>query len=68
MEDKKIQKKDNWQKYLQLGLELSLYIIIFTFLGYYLDIKFSTKPYLTFTGVFLGMFGVFYSIWKKFLR
>ncbi|NLH39686.1 MAG: AtpZ/AtpI family protein [Elusimicrobia bacterium] len=68
MNNKKTLKADSWQRYLQLGLELSLYIIIFTFLGYYLDIKFETKPYLTFTGVFLGMFGVFYSIWKKFLR
>lgn len=60
--------KENWTQYLQLGLELSLSVIIFLFIGYALDIFFNTKPFFTLGGVFFGLFSVFYILWKKFIK
>jgi F0F1-type ATP synthase assembly protein I len=57
---------NEWKKYLQIGLEICMYVIFFVFGGYYLDIYFSTKPYLTFTGVLFSMFALFYTLWRRF--
>lgn len=62
------EKEDNWTSYVQLGLELSLYVIVFSFLGFWLDYKLNTKPFLTLSGAFLGIISVFYVLWKRFLR
>ncbi|MEW5951051.1 MAG: AtpZ/AtpI family protein [Elusimicrobia bacterium] len=62
------EREDNWTSYVQLGLELSLYVIIFSFLGFWLDYKLNTKPFLTLSGAFLGIISVFYVLWKRFLR
>jgi len=63
-------KKDeeNWVRYVQLGLELSSYVIVFFFLGYFVDFYFKTKPYFTVAGSLFGILSVFYVLWKKFLK
>lgn len=60
--------KDRWTDYLQLGFEVCIYVLVFFFLGYYLDKYLNTKPYIMLIGIFLGIFSVFYVIWKRFLR
>ncbi len=60
--------KEDWKNYLQLGLEIALPVLFFFFAGYFLDKYFQTKPYLTLTGIVISICGVFYNIWKKFLR
>lgn len=62
------EKEDSWTSYVQLGLELSLYVIIFSFLGFWSDYKLNTKPFFTLSGAFLGIISVFYVLWKRFLR
>ncbi len=60
--------RDSWTDYIQLGIELSLYVVLFFFAGYIGDIYLKTKPYLTVTGAVFGILSVFYVLWKKFLR
>uniref|UniRef100_A0A7C4M0G5 AtpZ/AtpI family protein n=1 Tax=candidate division CPR3 bacterium TaxID=2268181 RepID=A0A7C4M0G5_UNCC3 len=67
MSEKK-KDNDNWTAYIQLGLELSSYVAAFFFAGYFLDVYFKTRPYFTVSGASLGVFSVFYILWKKFLR
>lgn len=59
-------KNDDWKKYLQIGLEVCMYIIFFVLGGYYLDIYFSTKPYLTLLGAFFSIVAFIYTLWKRF--
>lgn len=62
------EKGDFWTSYIQLGLELSISVLAFSAIGYWLDIKFSSKPWLTLSGSFIGIVSVFYILWKNFLR
>ncbi|MCX7648865.1 MAG: AtpZ/AtpI family protein [Elusimicrobiales bacterium] len=66
MPDKK--NEENWTGYLQLGLELSSYVIVFFFAGYFIDFYFETKPYFTVFGALFGILSVFYVLWKRFLK
>lgn len=61
-------KDDNWQRYIQIGLELSTSVFVFSAIGIFLDKKLNTKPYLTISGIFLGISSVFYLLWKKFFK
>ncbi|MEF3280652.1 MAG: AtpZ/AtpI family protein [Elusimicrobiota bacterium] len=67
MKDKNI-NKDKWTQHLQLGFEISAYVVIFFFIGYLLDNYFNSRPYLTLVGIFFAIVSVFYVIWKRFLR
>jgi len=49
-------------KYSGLGIQLSGTIIVFLFVGIWLDGKFETKFIFTLVFVFLGFIGVFYKI------
>jgi len=61
-------RKENWTDYIQIGIELCVSVLFFTAIGFWGDLKFKTKPYLTLIGAFLGIISVFYILWRKFLR
>lgn len=44
----------NVVKYSSLGIEFGGFILVFVFLGIFLDKKFSTKPLFAIIGIFLG--------------
>lgn len=67
-ENKTFYEKQGWGLYVQLGIELAFYVIIFFFLGYFLDIRFNKKPYFTITAIVFGILSVFYNLWKRFLK
>ncbi len=43
--------------FLTLGLQLAISVVAFFFIGYWLDGKFGTSPWLTIGGAFLGATG-----------
>jgi len=53
--------------YAGLGLQFALAILLFTYLGQWLDRRFGTEPWLLLGGVFLGAGGGFYSIYRKLM-
>lgn len=54
--------------YLGIGLEFALYLLIFFFLGYYLDGRWGTAPWLMLAGAVVGFVGGFYSLFKTLGR
>lgn len=63
-----MKEENSWTAYAQLGLELSVSVLIFIFAGYFLDNKLSTRPWFTLSGAFLGIVSVFYILWKNFVK
>ena len=53
--------------YLGLGLQFAVSILVFLFLGEWLDRRFGTEPWLLLTSVFLGTGASFYSIYRKLM-
>lgn len=53
--------------YLGLGLQFAASILVFLYLGQWLDRRFGTEPWLLLTSVFLGAGGSFYSIYRKLM-
>ena len=53
--------------YLGLGLQFALAILLFVYLGQWLDRRFGTEPWLLLIGVFVGAGGGFYSIYRKLM-
>ena len=53
--------------YLGLGLQFAASIVIFLFVGQWLDRRFGTEPWLLLIGVFVGAGGGFYSIYRKLM-
>lgn len=43
--------------FLTLGLQLAISVVVFFFIGYWLDGKFGTSPWCTLGGAFLGAAG-----------
>ncbi|MBX2990739.1 MAG: AtpZ/AtpI family protein [Bacteroidetes bacterium] len=43
--------------FLTLGLQLAISVVVFLFIGYWLDGKFGTSPWCTIGGAFLGAAG-----------
>lgn len=43
--------------FLTLGLQLAISVVVFFFIGYWLDGKFGTSPWCTLGGAFLGAVG-----------
>jgi ATP synthase protein I len=67
-DDKKENKKGSpWQEFAQYG-SLGITMVISTvgcyFLGYWLDKKLGTSPYLSLIGLFLGISAGFYQLYK----
>lgn len=54
--------------FLTIGIEMMLYILIFTFLGYWLDEKLNTSPLLTIILALFGIFASFYKFFKSVLK
>lgn len=55
-------------KLLGMGLELGLLIGGLAYLGYWLDERYGTGPWLAFTGVMLAMVGGTYNLAKVLLK
>jgi len=67
-DDKKENKKGSpWREFAQYG-SLGMTMVISTvgcyFLGYWLDKKLGTSPYLSLIGLFLGISAGFYQLYK----
>ena len=50
-----------------LGMQFVLAILLFLFLGKWLDERFGTTPWLLIAGVFLGAGASFYSIYRRLM-
>ena len=53
--------------YAGLGLQFALAILVFTFVGQWLDRRLGTEPWLLLVGVFTGAGGGFYSIYRRLM-
>lgn len=53
--------------YLGLGLQFAVSILVFVYLGQWLDRRFGTAPWLLFACLFLGAGGSFYSMYRKLM-
>jgi ATP synthase protein I len=53
--------------YAGLGLQFALSIVLFLFVGKWLDAKLGTSPWLLVAGVFLGATAGFYSIYHRLM-
>ena len=51
-----------------LGFQFVAAILLFLYLGKWLDAKFGTAPYLLILGTFVGAAGGFYSMYRKLTR
>ena len=51
--------------YTGLGIQLGATVVVFFFIGYYLDRHLGTIPLFTLLGTFVGAGGAFYSIYRK---
>jgi ATP synthase protein I len=54
--------------YAGLGLQFAASILVFLYLGQWLDRRLGTDPWLLLIGVFVGAGGSFYSIYRKLMR
>lgn len=66
MEDKQNKKKE-FQKSLSLltlGTELTIPIVVFALLGYWVDTEYSSQPTGMITGLFVGLLVGAYNFWK----
>lgn len=60
--------KDNPTRYMGLGVEMMASIVGPTLLGWWLDGKFGTEPWLVVSGMLLGLVGGFYNMIKALMR
>jgi F0F1-type ATP synthase assembly protein I len=51
-----------------LGLQFAASIVLFLYLGQWLDRKLGTEPWLLLTGVFVGAGGSFYSLYHRLMK
>ncbi len=66
--DRKLNRKkliDEFAFYSDKGLRFAVVIIVFLFLGNWLDNKFEIKPVFTLVCVFLGASAGFYSLYRS---
>ncbi len=50
--------------YLGLGLQLAVTVVVFFYIGKWLDDRYDTKPYLMLAGSMVGMAGGFIKFYK----
>lgn len=50
-----------------VGLQFALSILVFVYLGNWLDRRFGTAPWLLLAALFLGAGGSFYSMYRKMM-
>ncbi len=53
--------------YAGVGLQFALTIILFLFIGQWLDRRLDTAPWFTIAGVFAGAAGGFYSLYSRLM-
>ncbi len=53
-------------QYAGVGVQFALTFMVFGAIGYWLDEKWGTRPWLLIVGVFVGATGAFISLVKKF--
>ena len=53
--------------YMGLGLQFGAAIVLFMFVGMWLDKRIGTTPWLMVIGVFVGAAGGFYGIYRKLM-
>lgn len=53
--------------YLGVGLQFALSIVLFVYLGQWLDRRFGTEPWMLLLGLLVGAGGSFYSIYRKLM-
>jgi len=54
--------------YLTIGLELAVFLLVFIFLGRYLDSRWGTEPWLLMTGATVGLVAGFYNLFRTLSR
>lgn len=54
--------------YLTIGLELAVVLLVFIFLGRYLDSRWGTEPWLLITGAAVGFIAGFYNLFRTLSR
>ena len=54
--------------YLTIGLELAVFLLVFIFLGRYLDSRLGTEPWLFMTGATVGFIAGFYNLFRTLSR
>jgi ATP synthase protein I len=54
-------------EYAGLGLQFAASIIVFLFLGQWLDRRLGTAPWMLLIGVFVGAGGSFYSMYRRLM-
>ena len=52
-------------RYAGVGLTFAMTLLVFAAIGYWLDARFGTSPWLLIAGVFLGFGGALVSLIKK---
>lgn len=55
-------------EYAGFGFQFAASIVLFLFLGQWLDRKLGTSPWLLIAGVFLGAGAAFYSMYRKLMH
>lgn len=53
--------------YVGIGLQFAGAIVLFLFLGQWLDRKLGTAPWMLYLGVFVGAAASFYSMYRKLM-
>ena len=54
-------------EYVGLGIQFAASIVVFLYLGQWLDRKLGTAPWLLLAGVFIGAGGSFYSMYRRLM-
>ena len=54
-------------EYAGLGIQFAASIVVFLYVGQWLDRKLGTAPWLLLAGVFLGAGGSFYSMYRRLM-
>ncbi|HMW12236.1 MAG TPA: AtpZ/AtpI family protein [Chitinophagales bacterium] len=63
--NKSDKKMSSWLVYSGMAFEMFAVMGIFSVIGFYLDTKMATSPFLLITFVLLGLFISFYHIYKQ---
>jgi F0F1-type ATP synthase assembly protein I len=65
--DKRADEGPSASEFAGVGLQFALSIIVFLYLGQWLDRRLGTAPWFLIGGVFLGAGGGFYSMYRKLM-
>ncbi|MBS4027107.1 MAG: AtpZ/AtpI family protein [Ignavibacteriales bacterium] len=57
-----------YSQYVGLGIQLALAVIVFYFVGKWVDDKYQTTPWFSLVGILLGSTGGFISFFRKVME